>query len=113
MGAGKSTLARALIDALGVDRAAEGSPTFAIAHEYVSRRGIRILHADGYRLKSEVELESTGLLEPLWDPDTLVLFEWLDLFPVTEEKLFKSGLPIIQITLSIHSENLRKVVLSR
>jgi tRNA A37 threonylcarbamoyladenosine biosynthesis protein TsaE len=95
MGAGKSTFARAF----GVDRAAEGSPTFAIAHEYQSRGGERVIHADGYRLKSDAELEETGLLESLWDPEILVLFEWMDLFPETMESLRNSELPLLEIRL--------------
>lgn len=99
MGTGKSTLARALLEALGVDRAAEGSPTFAIAHEYRSG-GVRVIHADGYRLKSEEELEETGLIESLWDPEALVIFEWLDLFPETQAALLTSGMPVYQIHLN-------------
>lgn len=109
MGTGKSTLARALLEALGVDRAAEGSPTFAIAHEYRSGEGVRVVHADGYRLKSESELEETGLLESLWDPEVLTIFEWLDLFPETKSALVASGMPVYEIRLSFITEELRKV----
>lgn len=99
MGAGKSTFARAFLEAFGVDRAAEGSPTFAIAHEYESLDGVRILHADGYRLRGDEELEQTGLLETLWDPSTLVLFEWMELFPQTEAALRASTLDVREVVL--------------
>src|SRR4051812_18539939 len=52
MGAGKSTFARALLEALGIGARAEGSPTFAIMHEYESRLGT-VAHLDLYRMKSE------------------------------------------------------------
>ncbi len=99
MGTGKSTFARAFLEALGVDRAAEGSPTFAIAHEYRTDEGLRVIHADGYRLKSESDLEETGLLESLWDPEILFLFEWMELFPATHASLVKSGLPVREVRL--------------
>lgn len=99
MGAGKSTFARAFLEAFGVDRAAEGSPTFAIAHEYQSVDGVRLVHADGYRLRGDGELEETGLLETLWDPACLVLFEWMELFPETEAALRASALEVREITL--------------
>lgn len=113
MGSGKSTFARALLEALGVDRAAEGSPTFAIAHEYFAGPGVRVVHADGYRLKSDAELEETGLLEPLWDPRVLMIFEWMDLFPETKAALIASSLPVYEIHLHFIAEDRdrRRVVL--
>lgn len=110
LGAGKSTLARAVLAALGVRREAEGSPTFALAHEYVSSEGRRVVHADGYRLKSEEDLEVTGLLETLWDGEAFVLFEWLDLFPETMAALKKSDLPAIWIRLAFASEESKREI---
>jgi tRNA threonylcarbamoyladenosine biosynthesis protein TsaE len=100
MGAGKSTFARAMLDALGVDRASEGSPTFAIAHEYRMPDGSAVVHADGYRLRSDAELEATGLIEILWDPSRLVLFEWMDLFPETKSAIEKGDLPHVVVSLA-------------
>jgi tRNA A37 threonylcarbamoyladenosine biosynthesis protein TsaE len=59
------------------------------------------VHADGYRLKSEAELEATGLLETLWDPEAVVLFEWMDLFPETADALARSELPCLTVRLAI------------
>jgi tRNA threonylcarbamoyl adenosine modification protein YjeE len=115
LGAGKSTLARAMLEAFGLRREAEGSPTFAIAHEYISSDGLRVIHADGYRLKSEAELEATGLLEILWDPEVVVIFEWLDLFSETSDALAGADLPTLWIRLG-HFEgqpNLRELEVAR
>jgi tRNA threonylcarbamoyl adenosine modification protein YjeE len=105
LGAGKSTLARAILEAFGIRREAEGSPTFALAHEYRSAEGWPVVHADGYRLRSEAELEATGLLEVLWDPERVVLFEWLDLFPETARALFAARLPVVRIRLRMREDD--------
>ncbi len=62
LGAGKTTLARAICEGLGVlDLGAVTSPTFALLHEYESARGL-VVHADLYRLRTPEELEQLG-----WD----------------------------------------------
>lgn len=80
MGAGKSTFARAVLQALGVRQAPEGSPTFALAHEYDAALG-RVAHVDFYRIKVENEIEDAGLAEHFWDREKLVLAEWTSLWP--------------------------------
>src|SRR4051812_16090482 len=63
MGAGKTTFSRALLAGLGVEQPPEGSPTFAIAHEYRTSRpgGVgQVVHIDFYRLRSESEIEEAG-----------------------------------------------------
>lgn len=91
MGAGKTTFARGVLEGLKIPRESEGSPTFPIAHEYETPDGVRVLHADFYRLETESELEVTGLLEALWDPDLIVLSEWLERFEDVTEKLRESA----------------------
>jgi tRNA threonylcarbamoyl adenosine modification protein YjeE len=86
MGAGKSTLARLLLKALGVERLAEGSPSFALAHEYrgklpVTGQALSLLHLDLYRLRSEAELEESGIESQLWELRPLTFVEWSSLFP--------------------------------
>ena len=80
MGAGKSTFARALIEALGVSRPPEGSPTFAIAHEYPGAKST-VVHIDFYRLKSESEIEDAGISSYFWEREACVISEWISLFP--------------------------------
>ncbi|HTL12860.1 MAG TPA: tRNA (adenosine(37)-N6)-threonylcarbamoyltransferase complex ATPase subunit type 1 TsaE [Bdellovibrionota bacterium] len=87
LGAGKSTLARALLAALGVDASHAGSPTFGIVHEYEVGGRTVAAHADFYRMRSEDELIETGLESLFWERDVLVLAEWVSLFPEFEASL--------------------------
>lgn len=80
MGVGKTTFARALLEGLGIDRMAEGSPTFAIAHEYPSPVG-DVVHLDLYRLDSEGEAEAAGVNAYFWEREAVVLVEWLERLP--------------------------------
>jgi tRNA threonylcarbamoyladenosine biosynthesis protein TsaE len=73
MGAGKTTLIRAVCELLGV-RDAVQSPTFSIVNEYVTSQKT-IYHFDCYRLKDEVEALDIGLEEYL-DSGNLCMIEW-------------------------------------
>lgn len=74
LGAGKTTLARAIAAGLGADRS-PGSPTFVIAHELPLPDGARLVHMDAYRLDAHADLADIG-----WDrlaaPDAILLIEW-------------------------------------
>ncbi|WP_439572027.1 tRNA (adenosine(37)-N6)-threonylcarbamoyltransferase complex ATPase subunit type 1 TsaE [Phreatobacter sp.] len=76
LGAGKSTLARALIRAIAEDDKLEvPSPTFALIQPYPLGR-IPVVHADLYRISSPDELAELG-----WDEaaeNALLLVEWPD-----------------------------------
>ncbi len=97
MGAGKTTFARALLAGLGVHQPPEGSPTFAIVHEYEASAGA-VAHMDLYRLKSEEELEDAGLSTYFWERKMIVVTEWLSMFPEFEAAVLKSG-RIWQVTI--------------
>jgi tRNA threonylcarbamoyl adenosine modification protein YjeE len=73
LGAGKSTLARAIIRALAGDPDLEvPSPTFTLVQEYQAR--IPVLHTDLYRIGSPDELDELGLDEAA--QSGVVLVEW-------------------------------------
>lgn len=72
LGAGKSTLARAMLRALGVHGTIR-SPTYTLVEDYALADGSRALHLDLYRIGAAGELEFLGLAEA--DP-ALWLVEW-------------------------------------
>ena len=72
LGAGKSTLARALLRALGVTGAIR-SPTYTLVERYALASGGEAWHLDLYRIGEGGELEFLGLDS---DEATLWLVEW-------------------------------------
>lgn len=111
MGAGKSTFARAVLEGAGVSRDAEGSPTFPIAHEYFAKNGTKIVHVDFYRLKSESEIEATGLLELFWDERVVILSEWTEQFPEFFASVTRSEFPVavLELRFSERSASFRRL----
>ena len=72
LGAGKSTLARALLRALGVQGAIR-SPTYTLVERYPLPAGGEAWHLDLYRIGNAGELDFLGLDE---DEAALWLVEW-------------------------------------
>jgi tRNA threonylcarbamoyladenosine biosynthesis protein TsaE len=73
LGAGKTTFARGLLQALGVGERVK-SPTYSLIESY--RVGdLDIHHLDLYRLADPGELEWLGVAD-LWGAASLVLIEW-------------------------------------
>lgn len=78
LGAGKTTLAKGIVNGLGAASADEvSSPTFTLIHEYGEGR---VYHVDLYRLDEPREVATLGLDE-IFDRDGLVLIEWGERFP--------------------------------
>lgn len=73
LGAGKTTLARGMLQAMG-EQGAVRSPTYGLIAEYAPR-GRRVLHLDLYRLQAPDELEQLGIADYL-PGSRLWLIEW-------------------------------------
>ena len=74
LGAGKSVLARAIGQGLGVSQPMP-SPSFNLLFRYPASLGIQVVHMDLYRLTSTDELWELGW-EELGQPNEIVLVEW-------------------------------------
>jgi tRNA threonylcarbamoyladenosine biosynthesis protein TsaE len=74
LGAGKTTLVRALAWALGV-RERVTSPTFALVHRYAGDR-VTVYHVDAYRLRAGDDTRDLGFDDMLADPAAVVMVEW-------------------------------------
>lgn len=85
MGAGKTTLIKALCRALGVVSTVQ-SPTFSIVNEYTTHEGHSVYHFDCYRLRNEAEALDIGI-EEYFDSGDYCFVEWperiIPLWPTT------------------------------
>jgi tRNA threonylcarbamoyladenosine biosynthesis protein TsaE len=76
MGAGKTTLIKALCRALGVVSVVQ-SPTFGLINEYTTGEGRPVYHFDCYRLRNELEAYDVGM-EEYFDSGAYCFVEWPD-----------------------------------
>ncbi len=85
MGAGKTTLIKAVCRVLGVVSTVQ-SPTFSIVNEYTTHEGHSVYHFDCYRLRNEAEALDIGIEEYL-DSGNYCFIEWpekiMSLWPAT------------------------------
>ncbi len=80
LGAGKTTLIKALVRKLGAEDIAN-SPTFGLVSEYQDAMGnLLAYHLDCYRLETEEEALDFGIEEYL-EADCWVFVEWPDRIP--------------------------------
>jgi tRNA threonylcarbamoyladenosine biosynthesis protein TsaE len=88
LGAGKTTLAKGVVEALDAAEPDEvTSPTFTLIHEYEGKwkdngkeQDVPVYHLDLYRIEDERQLETLGLDE-IAEENAIVLVEWGEKFP--------------------------------
>lgn len=100
LGAGKTTLARGLLRALG-EQGAVRSPTYGLVAEYTPPGG-RVLHLDLYRLHDPEELHALGLADYL-PGSRLWLVEW-------PERAGAGGLPAADAAVFLAPEGLGRTI---
>ena len=98
MGAGKTTLVRAVAEYLGVEDQVT-SPTFALVNQYEGANGERLFHFDFYRIDDEREAFDLGYEEYFYSGD-LCLVEW----PEKIERLMPEEVVEVRITVESPTE---------
>ncbi len=93
MGAGKTTLIRAVAEALGAEDQVT-SPTFALVNQYEGANAERIFHFDFYRIDDVREAFDLGYEEYFYSGD-LCFVEW----PEKIEQLLPEELVTVRITV--------------
>ncbi|MGO3689792.1 MAG: tRNA (adenosine(37)-N6)-threonylcarbamoyltransferase complex ATPase subunit type 1 TsaE [Psychroflexus halocasei] len=78
LGAGKTTLIKALVKKLGSDELVS-SPTFSLVNEYELEKS-KIFHFDFYRIENEEEAYDIGF-EDYIDTEAWVFIEWPEKIP--------------------------------
>ena len=101
MGAGKTTLIKAICRVLGVVSIVQ-SPTFSLVNEYTTHEGHSVYHFDCYRLRNEAEALDIGIEEYL-DSGDYCFIEW----PERIQSLWPAS--YCQVNISAESDGSRRV----
>jgi tRNA threonylcarbamoyladenosine biosynthesis protein TsaE len=104
MGAGKTTLIKALCQCLDTNEPAT-SPTFAIVNEY-SGKDIKVYHFDFYRIKTQTEALDMGCEEYFYSGNYCFI-EWPEKIP--------DMLPLHYTAITIRelSNNMREITIEK
>lgn len=104
LGSGKTTLAKGIISGLGAAREEEvTSPTFTLVHVYRNPlNGLRVYHADLYRVVGFRDLETLGL-EDIFAEPAVLLVEW------AEKLTLRSDWPVLDVELAYAGDDARRI----
>lgn len=103
LGMGKTTLTRGVSIGLGLEDQVT-SPTFSLVNEYIDDK-IKLIHFDMYRVKTAIDLETTGFYDYL-DEDSIIVIEW------AENVLEELPKDCIYINFSLIDNNCREITIS-
>lgn len=104
MGAGKTTLIKALCECLGTNEPVT-SPTFSIVNEYIGAKN-KIYHFDFYRLKNQTEALDMGCEEYFYS-GAYCFIEWPEKIPDLLPEHY------IAIKINITGENSRQIIIKK
>ena len=104
MGAGKTTIIKAICKALGATDIVS-SPTFTLVNEYRTSGGDTLYHIDFYRIKKQEEVFDFGIEEYL-DGESYCFMEW--------PELIEEFLPArtINVRISVDEKEQRTLLIS-
>lgn len=100
MGAGKTTIIKALCAYLGANDLVS-SPTFTLINEYLTNKGESIYHIDFYRIRKAEEIFDFGI-EEYFSSGSMCFLEW----PELVEEYLPSDVFRIKITLGGNEERI-------
>jgi tRNA threonylcarbamoyladenosine biosynthesis protein TsaE len=104
MGAGKTTLIKALCEYLGTTDPVT-SPTFSIVNEYIGTKN-KIYHFDFYRLKNQTEALDMGYEEYFYS-GAYCFIEWPEKIPDLLPENY------IAININVTGENSRQIIIEK
>ena len=104
LGAGKTSLTKAIASGLGIEEREVTSPSFTIIHEHLNGR-LPLIHVDLYRLGPHADITEIGL-EDYFDGKNVVIVEWAEYL---KDPLVETAL---KIDLSFIDEQNREVYLT-
>ena len=105
LGAGKTTLVKALLKEFGVQEAVT-SPTFSYVNVYQNNKNQLLYHFDLYRLSNLDEFLEAGFDEFLYLPESWAFIEW----PEIITPLLRTA--VCQIVIEYDTENLNQRMIS-
>lgn len=103
MGAGKTTIIKAICEALGATDTVT-SPTFTIVNEYKTNSGESIFHIDFYRIKKREEVLDFGI-EEYFSSNAYCFLEW----PELVEDILPPGTVNIKIIVDDNEHRILKI----
>ncbi len=104
LGAGKTSLTKAIASGLGIEEKEVTSPSFTIIHEHLNGR-LPLIHVDLYRLGPHADVTEIGL-EDYFDGENVVIIEWAEYL---KDPLVETAL---KIDLSFFDEQSREVCMT-
>lgn len=104
LGAGKTSLTKAIASGLGIEEKEVTSPSFTIIHEHLNGR-LPLIHVDLYRLGPHADITEIGL-EDYFDGKNVVIVEWAEYL---KDPLVETAL---KMDLSFIDEQSREVYLT-
>jgi len=104
MGAGKTTLIKALCERLGTTENVT-SPTFSIVNEYIGSSH-KIYHFDFYRLKNQSEALDMGYEEYFYS-DAYCFIEWPEKIPDLLPQHY------VNINIKVTGDTLREIIIDK
>ncbi|MEA3385425.1 MAG: tRNA (adenosine(37)-N6)-threonylcarbamoyltransferase complex ATPase subunit type 1 TsaE [Thermodesulfobacteriota bacterium] len=104
LGAGKTSLTKAIASGLGIEEKEVTSPSFALIHEHLNGR-LPLIHVDLYRLGPHADITEIGL-EDYFDGENVVIIEWAEYL---KDQLLETAL---KIDLKFIDEQSREVCLT-